>query len=289
MSSFEHMSILACQIDIPKTRTKNNRNMHLEAAHTKVSKALRRGPTDLVVLPELSSLEYSRCAFERLEQLAEPLSGPSFDAWREVACEFATHVAYSFPRQEGTNFHITLAVVGPTGDLVGYYDKIHLAQFGASVEKEYFRPGERLFVFDIKGFRIAPIICSDIRIPELSRKLTIDHGADIIIHSGAYARDPSFYSWHNFAITRALENQVFFLSLNRAGLDFGKSMFCPPWVDQSEHIVSFDEHDEHFEKLIVDRRKITLARDRYPFLKDRLQTYNLPLAGTTTGGSKFVK
>jgi len=47
------------------------------------------------------------------------------------------------------------------------------------------------------------------------------HDVDLILHVGAYARDESFYSWHAFAVTRAVENQFFVLSLNRAGTHFG--------------------------------------------------------------------
>ena len=32
---------------------------------------------------------------------------------------------------------------------------------------------------------------------------------DVITHCGAYYRDASFHTWHSFATTRALENQVF--------------------------------------------------------------------------------
>lgn len=36
------------------------------------------------------------------------------------------------------------------------------------------------------GYRIAPIICYDIRVPELCRTLCIDQGAHLILHCGAY-------------------------------------------------------------------------------------------------------
>jgi len=242
----------------------------------KVSGALAREHTDIVVLPELSSIEYSRQAFEHLAELVEPLEGPSYETWRKISREFDTYVAFSFPRRTEEGCFITLAVTSPDGNLVGHYDKLYLAQFGASMEKEFFRRGRELFVFDVKGFRIGASICADIRIPELPRALTVDGGADLILHSGAYFRDRSFYSWHNFVIARALENQVFFLSLNRAGQDYGRSMFCPPWVDESHQPFIFDDHDEQFVRLIAERGEIALARERYSFLKDRLTHHTLP-------------
>ncbi len=40
-------------------------------------------------------------------------------------------------------------MVGPDGALVGHYDKLHLAQYGASMEKKYDHRGNHLFVFEV--------------------------------------------------------------------------------------------------------------------------------------------
>ena len=132
-------------------------------------------------------------------------------------------------------------------------------------------------VFDIKGFRLAPIICYDIRIPELARTLVIDQAVDVILHCGAYYRDESFHTWHPFAITRALENQVFLLSLNRAGQTYGKSLFCLPWQDEHTTPLEFAETDEDFRIITLDRETQHQARQNYSFLKDRLKDYRIRL------------
>jgi len=273
------LQVLACQLSIPATVTADARDAHLRDSVGKVRRRLSEGAVDLVVLPELSSIDYSRDAFANLADLAEPLDGPSFAAWRAVARDFDTHVAYSFPRRADDGYRISLAVVAPTGELVGHYDKLHLAQYGASMEKEYFGAGEHLFVFEVGGFRLAPIICYDIRIPELSRTLAVEHGVDVILHSGAYYRDESFPTWHDFAVSRALENQIYFLSLNRAGEHYGHSIFCPPWIEDDIPPTVFPEHDEAFLRLAVDRAAIVDARTRFSFLRDRRDSYDLPVVG----------
>lgn len=269
------LRLLACQIEIPAMTCASERDLHLVHCAKKVSAALREKPVDLVVMPELSSIDYSRASFEKLDVLGGPLEGPSFECWRKVAQEFNCHVAYSFARKDDQGYYICLAVVNPQGMLVGHYDKLHLAQYGASMEKEYFRRGDHLFTFEIKGLTFAPIICYDIRIPELSRTLVLDHGVDVILHCGAYFRDPSFATWHDFTTTRALENQVFFLSLNRAGADYGRSRFCYPWMDENREPVVFAEHDEQLKVLEIDPDEIKSARETYSFLKDRLPDYRL--------------
>ena len=69
--------ILACQLAIPPIATAAERDRHLDQTAVKIGASLRREPADLVVLPELSSIDYSREAFERLDELAEPLRGSS--------------------------------------------------------------------------------------------------------------------------------------------------------------------------------------------------------------------
>ncbi|MGB1010180.1 MAG: carbon-nitrogen hydrolase family protein [Thiolinea sp.] len=275
----QQLTMLACQIYIPAMTTARERDEHLCNSASKLQQALMVKPADLVVLPELSSIDYSRATFEALNELAEPLNGPSFQTWQAVAKQHKTTIVYSFPRRSVRGLHISLAVVNPQGDLIGYYDKIHLAQYGASMEKEYFTPGQQLLVFEVKGFRLAPIICYDIRIPELSRTLTLDHGVDAILHCGAYYRDESFHTWHAFATTRAIENQLYFLSLNRAGQHYGNSLFCQPWMDENQQPQAFPQHNECLKHLVLKRDEIIRARSNYSFLTDRLDTYQLQTNG----------
>ncbi|WP_420587441.1 carbon-nitrogen hydrolase family protein [Ruegeria sp.] len=275
MNSDDTLSLLACQIDIPATESAAARDEHLADSSRKVRAQLSAQPADLVVLPELSSTDYSRAAFDRLDEIAEPLDGASFQTWRAVAMEHRCHVSYSFARQGQAGTHISIAVVAPDGSLVGHYDKLHLCQYGASMEKEYFVAGDHIFTFNIKSFKISPIICYDIRIPEMSRSLTLKHGVDLILHCGAYYRDESFETWHSFATTPAMENQTFFLSLNRAGPTWGNSIFCEPWMDENTQPVRFAETAEDFRRLTVTKDRLQQARESYSFLTDRLPDYDV--------------
>ena len=275
MSADSKLRLLACQINIPPMTSASQRDEHLEKLAQKINEALADDPVDLIVLPELSSIDYSRDALNNIKALAEPLDGPSYQCWRSVARRYSCYVSYGFARRDGDKTYISVAVVDREGELVGYYDKIHLAQYGASIEKEFFDRGNHLFTFSVNGLKLAPIICYDIRIPELSRSLAIEYGVDLILHCGAYYRDESFHSWHAFAMTRALENQVFFLSLNRAGANYGHSVFCRPWMDESIPLQCFSIHDEDFCMIEIKQTEIKTARNRYTFLKDRLKSYNL--------------
>ncbi len=275
MTTTHTLTLLAAQLAIPETRTEVERDQHLLSSARRVRESLSKQSADLVVLPELSSIEYSGEAFDLLDTLAEPLDGPSFNTWCEVAKEYSTHIVFGFPRVTDQGYTITSAVVGPDGNLIGYYDKIHLAQFGASAEKNFFVPGDGLLVFSVGGFTVAPIICVDIRTPEIVRELATTHQVDLILQCSAYFRDQSFYSWHPFVITRSVENQLFFLGLNRAGSNYGASIISYPWVDGQRPPYVFHDCDEQLLSFTLALQEIDDARRQYGFLGDRRSHYGL--------------
>ncbi len=269
--------LLACQIEVPPMTTAAEKSDHVARVCGLVDDALAVDSVDAIVLPELANLDYSRPAFERLDQLAEPLGGPTCAAYADMARRHNAHVIGGLARRSEGNFFISQVVFDNHGELVGTYDKIHVAQYGASMEKEYFSRGHQLLVFEINGVRIAPIICYDIRIPELFRTLCVDHGVECVLHCGAYARDESFFSWKHFAVTRAMENQTYLLSLNRAGDFFGESILCPPWVDENTRETMFPS-SETLRRIDLDMTFLVQTREKYPFLRDRLDDYkSLPV------------
>lgn len=279
MPETDALRLLACQIKVPPMTSTEERDAHLDRCAGLVSQALVDKPADLVVLPELSSLDYSHRCFEHLDTLAEPLDGPSFRNWARVAKAQGTHIVFGFARREGAAIYISTAVAGPDGGCLGVYDKLHLCHYGASMEKDFFSRGDHLLTFTVNGIICAPIICYDIRIPELSRSLTLRHQADLILHCGAYFRDESFATWHDFITARALENQIYLLSLNRAGNGYGGSAFCTPWMDETRPKTLFDDHREELRWFDITRAGITTARTDYSFLADRLTDYDaLPKA-----------
>lgn len=249
------------------------RDQHVQTMLSKIESRLRQRPADLVVLPELCSVDYSRRTFQQLSILAEDFDGATVAAMRNLAEKYQVAVLFGMPRKQDGRYFISQIALSANGELLGCYDKLHICQYGASMEKEYFQPGSSLSVFELSSFRFAPIICYDIRMPELTRSLTINHQVDCILHCGAYYRDESFDSWHAFATTRAMENQLYFLSLNRAGQQYGNSVFCLPWMDQKQAAVNFSSHDEDFRYLELKRSVIEQAREEYTFLQDRLDDY----------------
>ncbi len=146
------------------------------------------------------------------------------------------------------------------------------------MEKDYFHSGQHLLVFEVDGIRIAPIICYDLRFAALSRALCRQHQVELLLHPTAFYRDRTFPSWHSFVIPRALENQVYFLSLNRASEHYGSSILCPPWMDQDMSPSVFSR-DEDFRFLEIDRSIIAQIRETYSYQIDEFADYQrLPVS-----------
>ncbi|MFQ5420933.1 MAG: carbon-nitrogen hydrolase family protein, partial [Anaerolineae bacterium] len=236
------------------------------------AKCRQEADIGLILLPELATVEYSVESFEKLGELAEPLDGETFTAVSAFAQKMKCAVCYGWPRVENGRTFISQVVVGPSGDILADYDKLHLAQFGASMEPDYFSRGGKLAVFELQGIRFGIIICYDFRFSELIKTLVCTHQVDVILHPVAFAKDATFASWHHFVICRAMEYQIYFLSVNRAGEMWGGSILCPPWVDYQTQPIILGEQEEA-RLMTIDKQVIASVREMYPFRRDKLADY----------------
>jgi len=235
---------------------------------------------DIYVLPELSSSGYDESVFNRLEDLAEDWGGQSFEAFSRLSKELGCYICYSFPRRRSSNeFTIAAAVVGPTGGIEAKYDKWHVCSTGDCREKRFFKNGKRpLEVFEVSGVRVGICICYDIRFPEVSRYLAVEKEISLLLHPGGWPRDKGFFTWHTFVTTRAVENTIYIMSTNWAGLNNGGTAFCPPFVDGDEACLNKLKTNPDVLIGTVNMAHLENVRKNYPYLKDRNQDMYAGLA-----------
>lgn len=267
------MRILVAQIHIPAIDTREKQQAHIKNLIERLSKQLMSQPADLIVLPELSTMEYSKENFQQISQFSEPLEGEFYRLFAEFCQQHNVAICYGTPRQDGVDTFISQVTIGRSGEYLTHYDKVHTAEYGDSHEFKYFKRGDHLSVFEIDGIRAGVIICYDMRFPELTRRLCTELDVDVILHPVAFSKDLSYYSWQQFVTTRALENQVYFLSVNRSGSRYGQSILCPPWVDDTAPPTVLGE-DEEFYLFEIDPKVISHARAKLPFRKDVLKDYD---------------
>jgi nitrilase len=179
--------------------------------------------------------------------------------------------------EEGREVYtIRQKVVDRTGKIVAVYDKMFLRNADLVAESEYCVPGPPTPVsFQIDQFRLGLMISSDLRYPHLARALTREHRVDVILNPSSFARDRSFRSWKIFREARALENSVYVVGVNYAGVLFGQSSITPPWIDEE---IEPDDLGIEDGFLIgkVERTVLDVVRSSAPY--QRQLTADLPVA-----------
>lgn len=153
-----------------------------------------------------------------------------------------------FVDQAGTGELYNAAAVIADGKQVGVHHKVHLPNYGVFDEQRYFRPGQRISVFDFGGVTFGVEICEDSWYADGPHQIqSLVGGAELIIvinaspfHAGKWqARE-------EMIATRATDNTCFFVYGNLVGgqdeLVFdGHSMIVAPDGRVIARGPSFDE------------------------------------------------
>ena len=105
-----------------------------------------------------------------LRRLAEPLDGPTTQAFQELLSGTETLILYGLTERDGETFYISAPVVSASG-VVANYHKTHLwwKAEGLRHEPTYYQPGDRLVTFWVKGAKCGIMICYDGDFPEMTR------------------------------------------------------------------------------------------------------------------------
>lgn len=164
--------------------------------------------TDLVLLPEMFTTGFTMNASE----LAETMQGETVLWMKKMAAMHRFVLAGTVIISDEGRFYNRLLFVRSGGE-TDFYDKRHL--FSVGKEHEYFSPGSSRKVFMLKGFRILPQICYDLRFPVFARNRG-DY--DIYLNCANWPASRSEV-WQCLLQARAIENQAYVVGINRVGLD----------------------------------------------------------------------
>jgi predicted amidohydrolase len=113
-------------------------------------------PTDLIILPEMFTTGFSMKA----QKLAEPMNLSSTRWMKQMAAQTKAVITGSLIIKEGQNYYNRLLWVTPEGE-VDTYDKRHL--FRMATENDVYAEGTKRLTKTIKGWKICPLICYDLR------------------------------------------------------------------------------------------------------------------------------
>jgi predicted amidohydrolase len=217
---------------------------NLDKSEALVTEAQRRGAR-LVVLPE--NFPYIGKLSEKV-RLAEPLHatapGPILGRMIGLARSLGIHLLLGgIPvREEGERpdrFHNTAVLLGPDGEILASYRKIHLFDINIPdgptfTESEFVLPGEEVVTTGVLGVTLGFSICYDLRFPELYRELA-RKGAQVVAVPAAFTLHTGKDHWFPLLRARAIENQVYVLAAAQHGrhneqrTSYGKACIVDPW------------------------------------------------------------
>lgn len=169
-------------------------------------------PTDVVVLPEMFTTGFTMAAAD----YAETMDGLTVAWMLEHARRLDAVVCGSLIIRErlgdGEHYFNRLIWAMPDGGTVSY-DKRHL--FRHAGETEHYTAGGDRVVVEHRGWRIAPMICYDLRFPVWSRHA---HDSDVLLYVANWPA-PRHTAWEALLKARAIENQCYAVGVNRIGTD----------------------------------------------------------------------
>lgn len=262
------MHVVAVQLDMVWEDKAHNRRRAEELLAT-----ADIPPDSLIVLPEMFETGFSM----QVEKTVQGQQREGERCLRELAIKYRSAVMGGVISPVGDSVAgdsvaggaptaaNEAVVFGPDGSQLARYRKQQ--PFSGAGEDRCYPAGDRSETFLWHGVRIAPLICYDLRFPELFRTATRD-GAEMFVLIACW---PSVRSehWVRLLQARAIENLALAVGVNRCGhepnLEFdGRSTAfdhmgrCLFEADEREQVIHCD----------FDPAAMRAWRDEFPALRD---------------------
>jgi len=273
------------KIGMIQTQVGLDKAANVEKTSLAIADAAARGAT-LICLQELFASQYF-CQTEDAAcfDLAEASDGPTVQAIAKVAKQCKVSVVTPiFERRAPGVYHNSVVVLGPQGDTLGLYRKMHIPDDPLFMEKYYFTPGDLGFLtFDTPSAKVGTLICWDQWYPEAARAAAL-RGASVLFYPTAIGWHPAekqargaaqFDAWRTLQRSHAIANGVYVAVANRVGIEgpadraiefWGSSFIADPF---GQIVAEANESEEVTLIAECDPRRIEEVRRNWPFLRDR--------------------
>ncbi|MCO7189152.1 MULTISPECIES: nitrilase-related carbon-nitrogen hydrolase [unclassified Pseudoalteromonas] len=175
-----------------------------------IKQALASDEFDLLLLPELcttGSLFFDR---KQVSELAEDMhQGESSQLLQALARENSACIAAGLAERDADALFNSTLLVDPEG-VLGVHRKVHLAP----TDKMRFDAGKAFRVYEVKGVKIAVLLCYDIWFEDGLSSLK-EQGVQIILNPSNFCGEDSLE-----VITQAAKDYgVYVIAANRLGMD----------------------------------------------------------------------
>ncbi|MBL7814969.1 MAG: amidohydrolase [Saprospiraceae bacterium] len=228
-------------------------------------KNIKRGETDIIVLPEMFTTGFSM----NPTAFAETMHDATLFWLKKKSWELDAVITGSFICKENTQFYNRLVWMYPDGSYKTY-DKRH--RFTLARENESYTEGVERLIVEWRGWRICPLICYDLRFPVWARNtLTYEQpDYDILIYVANWPVARSHH-WRILSEARAIENQAFVVAVNRVGTDANgfEHRGDTSVIDYAGDILLRRSFTEGVDTTIVSKEKMDKYRKKFGFLADQ--------------------
>ncbi|MDQ7027410.1 MAG: carbon-nitrogen hydrolase family protein [Anaerolineae bacterium] len=238
-----------------------------------IGKIASQQKVDLIVFPELitSGSELGL----RFTEIAQRIPGPTVNLIAQRANDYGIFIAFGMASKEKVEsvLYNSAVLVGPDGELIEVYNKVHLR----GEERMAFREGFKMYVAETEIGNIGMMLGYDLAYPEVARSLALE-GADILCCMTNWEA-ANIDEFKTYTRARAYENSVFVAAANRVGEDVtltfgGESMIVGP---RGEIFASLaDETDaetgaplEGFAVARIDLDEVRKNREEFQFIQTR--------------------
>ncbi|HEY49650.1 MAG TPA: carbon-nitrogen hydrolase family protein [Dehalococcoidia bacterium] len=241
----------------------------------------------LIVFPECALTGYMYSSLDEAMPVFETVPGTSTEMLIAACRDLNVYVVVGLLERDIDDCYNTAALLGPWG-VLAKYRKLHLPHLGID---RFINPGNMpIEVCETEIGRLGLGICYDARFPEHARVLTLK-GADILVLIANWP-EPSIVFPQFIIPTRAIENHVFCVAVNRVGEEGGERFIGRSAIlnchmgeplavageDEEEIIYAEIEPAEARNKHIVfelGRYELDLDKDRRPELYEIISEHTV--------------
>lgn len=224
------------------------------------------GASDLVILPETFLSGFTN----ETQANAEDMDGEGVAWMRALAAETDAVITGSLVIREGGHCFNRLIWMRPDGSHA-FYDKRHL--FRMAAEHERYAGGRERLIVELKGWRICPQVCYDLRFPVWLRNRRdpingrLDY--DLLLFVANWP-SPRRTAWQTLLRARAIENLCYCAGVNRVGTDGNEVAYSgdSAVVDfLGKPLAEAGENEQVF-TVTLDADALTAHRERFPAWMD---------------------
>lgn len=230
----------------------------------------------VLVAPEAAMCDFGPSTFD-LSTVAQRLDGPFVIGLAGLAKRLhVTLVVGMFerPARKSRRVYNTLVVVGPDGEVLASYRKIHLYDAFGYVESERLIAGPVAPVtFAVGAARFGLMTCYDLRFPELAAAL-VEAGAEALLIPAAWLAGPHKVDhWSTLLRARAIETTSYVIAAGQCGSHYtGTSAVLDPMGLS----VATLANEPGTAVGVIDLKRVAEVRKMNPTLKNRRQWARAP-------------